>query len=180
LGLLDPTVAAARLLNLGWTNPDVVLLLADARGKLATMQARAVAAADRAKAKQLKELTQLNKAHAKAISDNVAHLRRLFPQRQLKKWLTEGIASEDWVGARLAEQQYPAEVIGALIADWTREKGQAPGPQLLPPPLPPPPPVAPPAPVHTTIQPTTGGTIPATAITVIPGGTNATIPPINP
>jgi hypothetical protein len=166
-GMLTPAVATARLANLGWTAPDIALQLAEAEGGLAKMQATATAAQARAAQRAQRQLESVNKQHAAAITANQKRLKALTSLSDLKTWLTEGLASEEWVTERLRGQGYPDDEIAARLIEWQKTKKSAPGPQLLPPELPPAQSRPAPPPPSTTVVGGTGKVV---------GGTG-TIPP---
>jgi hypothetical protein len=148
-GLLGTDIAAARLLNLGWTAPDVALQLAEATAKLGKLQATAAAAQAKSRGQAAKIQEALVHQHQRAAAAAQAALKRLTPLSQLKRWFKEGVLSQDFIGARLLAMGYPQWEIDALFQDWgappatTGKKGAAaaaaPATSPPPPPAPAPP-----------------------------------------
>jgi hypothetical protein len=167
-GFMTAQQARVRLLNLGWTDPDLALLLSEASHKLLQLRAKAASDKEKAAAKAAAQIVATNKQHFQEVRSNQALLRTMLPQGQLKKWLLAEQATEEWVRDRLAEQGYTPDVIQALIDSWRSVKGQT-GPLDLPPQPPPSPPAPPPPPPPPTVI--TGG-----GPAKIPGGPPATIP----
>lgn len=110
-GLLPFDEARRRLENLGWSQPDTLLHLAEIQLDVNKVQAAAVQAAQKTQRAQAKELERLIKLSQQQQERMVAELRRLTPVSTLKKWLKLGIISERFFQERMATLGYPANEI---------------------------------------------------------------------
>jgi hypothetical protein len=116
-GLLSPEQARARLLTLGYDDPDALLLLREADLSIRKTQAKALASADKMRAAQIRAQERAVK-EAQAVKDKAqAKLKRLTPIAKLTKWLSRGIASEGYVRDRMSAMGYPDDVINEYIAE---------------------------------------------------------------
>jgi hypothetical protein len=116
-GLLSPEQARARLLTLGYDDPDALLLLREADLSIRKTQAKALASADKQRAAQIRAQERAVK-EAQAVKDKAqAKLKRLTPIAKLTKWLSRGIASEGYVRDRMSAMGYPDDVINEYIAE---------------------------------------------------------------
>lgn len=110
-GLLPFDEARRRLENLGWSQPDTLLHLAEIQLDINKVQVAAIQAADKTQRAQAKELERLIKLSQQQQERMVAELRRLTPVATLKKWLKLGIVSEAFFQQRMATLGYPANEI---------------------------------------------------------------------
>lgn len=122
-GLLDSEVARQRLLNLGWGDPDLTLLLADSAAKLARAAARVQqlnAKSEQSAATQALKLARAAEAQARSLRQQ---LRGIAPMSTLRRWFKEGLLTEqeflDYAIARgyppADADKYLAEAIQARI-----------------------------------------------------------------
>lgn len=139
-GLLSAPDATNRLVNLGWSAPDVLVMMASADHCLATAQGKAIAAQERAAAKRAHELEAAQAKLLAGAKKIQADLKALTPLATLKKWLLANVVSQAYVRARLLAMGYPIDIANGYIYEWLGGSGAAP----IPPP--PPPPQTPPKP----------------------------------
>lgn len=117
-GRLSMEVGRQRLLNLGWTNPDALLLLADAQSQIDDAHAKAVKAETQARTKAQRDMEAVVR-RCKSLGDSVqASLRRMTPLAQLKQLYTDEIVSHKWISERLALMGYTDDVATAYLAEW--------------------------------------------------------------
>lgn len=110
-GLLPFDEARRRLENLGWSQPDTLLHLAEIQLDVNKIGVAAVQAAQKTARAQAKELERLIKLSQQQQERMIAELRRLTPVSTLKKWLKLGIISERFFQERMATLRYPANEI---------------------------------------------------------------------
>jgi hypothetical protein len=116
-GLLSVDQARARLTTLGYADPDALLLLREADLAVRKTQAKALAAADKQRAAQIRAQERAVR-EAQTIKDKAqAKLKRLTPIAKLTKWLSRGIASEGYVRDRMSAMGYPPDVIDEYIQE---------------------------------------------------------------
>lgn len=109
-GSMTAAVARQRLVNLGWLDPDAVMLLAEAQGKLLTLQGRAIKAADSERKKRAAELMKVQRDLEKQANLVQGALRRQTPVSTLQRWLKKGLISSSQMIARLQQQGYSPDV----------------------------------------------------------------------
>lgn len=117
-GRMTVQVATARLTNLGWTAPDMLLMLAEAQAKAAELEAKSVKAEELAAGKRQRALEANRKRALKVVTDAEAHLRKLTPVGMLKRLVCEAIVSPGWAGARLLAMGYDPDTVDLYIKDW--------------------------------------------------------------
>jgi hypothetical protein len=121
-GLLSVPEARARLLTLGYADPDALLMLREADLNVRSAAAKALASADKQRAAQIRAQEKAVK-DAQSLKDKAqAKLKRLTPLGKLQKWLSRGITSEGYVRDRMSAMGYPTEVID----DYVKEAGLPP------------------------------------------------------
>jgi hypothetical protein len=122
--------ARRRLSNLGWTDPDLMLLVGEGEGKLAELRARSEQAQAKAAAAQAKELERLSR-EAEAEQKRIrTEANRVAPRSTLTKWLQDGIITRDDFYALMRERGFPEEEIDRYYADATRPP--QPKPRVVP------------------------------------------------
>lgn len=90
-GLLTADLADVRLRNLGWSQPDALLLLADVEHKVAATAAKAQqAAAVKTSKAAAQAVSQIEKTHKQAVGA----LKTQAGQATLSKWLKDGLITE--------------------------------------------------------------------------------------
>jgi len=129
-GFLTPAEAAQRLRNLGWSEPDTLLHLAEIQANVNQIQARTAQAAVKSSRAQAKEIERLIQETSRQQKELRAELRRLTPVSTVKKWLKTGIISQAFFQTRLAAMGYPASEIllhmqEALSDGANQQNGQA-------------------------------------------------------
>lgn len=124
-GRIPYAVALGRLANLGWQNPDALLLLDKARRDAGELEAR-VADTDRMpKQKRQKELEGVV-ARCTKLRDKVqADLRRMTPLSAIKRWLLDHIVSVPWARERMLLMGYDDSVVSNYIQSWGIEEDKA-------------------------------------------------------
>jgi hypothetical protein len=111
LGFISLDDAVSRLSNIGWQSPEIIVLVAEAQRKLALNQQRALAAAERNRAQQAKELERVIKEGKQAVKTAQSQLRTLTPVNTVLKWLRKGVVNEQYVRQRLFSSGYsPADI----------------------------------------------------------------------
>jgi hypothetical protein len=120
-GTLPPAQAAQRLANIGWTQPDIVLLLRSAAGTLRQLQARQITQAQGAARKNARGLAQVRKESIALQRQVETDLRRIQPIAQIKKLLGKGIITNRTAIARLLAQGYPPQAVAEYLALWKGE-----------------------------------------------------------
>jgi hypothetical protein len=122
-GLLDIPTAKIRLINLGWRDPDLMLLLAEAQQKIQQRQAKAQLAAQKADKAAAKETAKLISDAQKQVKQLQAQLRRTQPLSRLKKWLKAGIVTEDYVRQRMLQSGFSDQAADLYIREWSNGEG---------------------------------------------------------
>lgn len=110
VGLIDAATAAIRLANLGWSNVDNLIQLAETGQKINKATVAAQAKDEKARAAQAKHLEALHKqavAATKAIEGRVA---KLTPVAKMQKWLAAGNITEQYFLNRLQAMGIPPDV----------------------------------------------------------------------
>jgi hypothetical protein len=122
--------ARRRLSNLGWTDPDLMLLLGEGEYKLAELRAKSEQAQARAAAQQAKELERLSR-EAEAERKRIrTEANRVAPRSTLTKWVQDGIITRDDFYALMRERGFPQEEIDRYYADATTPR--PPRPRVVP------------------------------------------------
>lgn len=123
--LLDRGGALTRLHNVGWSDPDIELLLQDADLAADQALARAAAAQGKQKAQQAKAAEKSLAGLGKATKALQSQLKKLTPLVTLKVWLGKNIISELFFRKRMAYMGFPPadieanfeEVVKGMTAD---------------------------------------------------------------
>lgn len=116
-GMLSYDEAYRRLGNLGWDQPDAVLLLAEAEASLRDREQRAAKASERDAKARARELERLAKQADAQAAKLRADANRVAPRGVLYKWLQEAIISEDQFRDMMRQRGYPDD----LIEDYIRQ-----------------------------------------------------------
>lgn len=127
-GLLDREVAAARLQNLGWTDPDLTLSLAESLASLSRLQNRNQALAARSQQAAARAALKAARDAESTARQLRSKLRGIASRPVLQKWYKEGLIDDtgfiDYMQARGYDDdstlKYLAEAQGMRI------KAQAP------------------------------------------------------
>lgn len=130
-GRIDAAEGARRLANLDWSQPDVLLLLADAEGSLANLQARQRKLAESDAAKRARELERLAREAAAQGKRLVSEANRVAPRGVLTRWMIDGVISQDEYRQGMRDRGYPDNLIDDYIRDATTPK--PPRPKVAPP-----------------------------------------------
>lgn len=128
-GFLSPAEAANRLRNLGWSEPDTLLHLAEIQANVNQVQARQAQTEVKSRRSAAKEIERLIQETTSQQERLRSDLRRLTPVTTVKKWLKTGIISQAFFQTRLAAMGYPASEIllhmaEALSGSATETNGQ--------------------------------------------------------
>lgn len=116
-GILSVPDLVGRLTNLGYEQPDIAGMIAEAELCAQALAARAAAAAARQAAAQQRALIQAQKQAAMAIQSARRQLASHGSPSQLRKWFCEGHIGEPEVYGRLEFLGWPDIDIARLIGD---------------------------------------------------------------
>lgn len=114
-GLLTRQQALLRLENLGWTNPDALLLLKDIQLQIAKDQAKAIAAVEAKTAKEEAETVKLLKQAEGYKNQLKSRLTEITPPATILKWYRQGIWSEGQARSRLSLLGYPDDIASDML-----------------------------------------------------------------
>jgi hypothetical protein len=128
-GAVDGNSAYIRLQNLGWDNPDILLMVSEAQSKLAELQARRRKAIDRDAKQQAKALRDAQRETQRLLRQLQADQRRATPRTTLDRWLCDGIISEGWYLRQMAAMGYEPQISQGYLEDAIRKKACAPAPE---------------------------------------------------
>lgn len=120
-GLLPVQEAGRRLHNLGWSNIDVLLHLADSRVDVLKASARQAQVADAARRKQAAEISKIQQTLAKKQQELQSELRRLTPIAKLQEWYKLGIVSERFFLERSIQMGYDAQTASVYLSEAKTE-----------------------------------------------------------
>jgi hypothetical protein len=129
-GRISADEARRRLANLGWSDPDTILLLAEAESNLDKLRAREQKQAQADEAKRVRELDRLAKQAEAEAKRLIAERNRIAPRGVWTKWLIDGIVSQDEFRQAMRERNYPDDMIDDYIRDALRPK--PPKPRVAP------------------------------------------------
>lgn len=121
-GFITNQAAVARLLNIGWTNVDTLLLLAEGNARIANANAKVVQAGNKAQERTAKELERIARQHATDIEKVRGNLRRIYPLTKLNRLLKLGKLDQDSYNEKLKLQGYDDEAIALQLLDMIPEK----------------------------------------------------------
>lgn len=116
-----------RLTNLGYQQPDIAGMVAEAELCALTIAARAAAAVQKAAEKQARALIAAQKAAAQAITQARRALASHGSPAQLRKWFCEGNIGQPELYSRLQFLGWPDIDIARLVADCKTGKGKSRG-----------------------------------------------------
>jgi hypothetical protein len=116
-GLLSAEIARARLVNLGYTNPDAVLLLAQAEQDIAHQEAKAIASQEREGAKQAKTIEHAISLSEKSKARLQHQLCRTTPVGTLKRWFARYLIGENYFLSRLKFCGYTDDVAHKFLQE---------------------------------------------------------------
>lgn len=133
-GMMTPQQGRDYLANLGWTNPDLALFLAEAQGKALKLRGQAIRAADMDRRRRTAELDRIRREQIRNINSIQQALRRATPVSTLQRWLRKGQVTRAYVVTRLEQmgytpalaQQYATDAIQlvpvATLQRWLRKR----------------------------------------------------------
>lgn len=116
-GLITVAEVTTRLTNLGWSNADSLTMLREAQQHIVSLRGRTLAAAQRTRAQQAKELSQVAKDAQKVQKQAVLDLRSAMPRTSIQSWLRKGLVSANYARTRLLEQKWPVSSIELWIQE---------------------------------------------------------------
>lgn len=117
-GQLNRDVGALRLENLGWTKPDVLLLIADAQAASNKLHAAAEKATEMATTKKQRELERVQKEAIALAKSTQARLRTMTPIATLEKWVCNAQVSPEWARARLLAMGIDPPIAQGYLDQW--------------------------------------------------------------
>jgi len=109
--------AIARLGRLGWTQPDQLVLVADAQRVFAERQAKAAAGQERTRRAQAKDLERLADEAEKQVKKFRAELNRIEPMAMLKRLAAKGEITREQYEQALTVRGLPPSSIWRTLAD---------------------------------------------------------------
>lgn len=123
-GRMSMTDASRRLENLGWDNPDLTLLLAEAEGKALVLRAQAIRAADRDRRSRVAQLDKIRREMAAAQKQVEAAIRRQTPVATLQRWLRKREITRDRFIRRMMQMGYDLPTSELYAEDALRPEPQ--------------------------------------------------------
>jgi hypothetical protein len=126
-GYLSATVGRQRLKNLGWQDPDVMLMIAEADHALQAMKTKQQKLAATAEKDRVKQLVQLQKQQQTALKQTQSIIKQHSSPAKLVKWYAAHIIDETLFRSRLSAMGYDQTDINGLFDEATlaREKVDA-------------------------------------------------------
>jgi hypothetical protein len=125
-GRMTVSDARARLVNLGWQDPDLLMLSEEAQAKLDTLRQKEAKALESLAEKRARQVARLAKDAQSEHKRLVTEANRIAPLSVLSRWLREGEMSETEFRDQLAARDYPAQDIDRYVADARRTKPSKP------------------------------------------------------
>lgn len=122
-GSLTTPQAIVMLRNLGYTDADTRLYLADAQQKLLKIEQGRLAAADKAGKARSRQLEKMAKAAEKQHKDTVRAMIKDMPVSKLEKWLKLNIVGKAYFERRMLAYGYSPEEITYRIEEVCKSKG---------------------------------------------------------
>jgi len=134
-GLLPVAAARQRLLNLGWSEVDAALALAESEATLRSLQSHAIDAAAKRRSSAIAQLSKLQKSHESQVKSLQSRARQVLPRATLAKWYKNGTVGKEYAIKTLIAQGEPKDIAELYIEDWDSGKqptvrkgsGQVPG-----------------------------------------------------
>jgi hypothetical protein len=114
-GAITPADAANRLTNLGWTRPDVKVMIKEAEYKEKELNAREMSAASHQKAEQAKQLEEAAEESYKQTRRLQDALRKATSPATLQSWFAKGIIGTNYFFRRTAAMGIPRDEAEALL-----------------------------------------------------------------
>lgn len=124
-GFLDETTVRSRLVNLGWSDPDLTLLVLEARRKRETAEARAAAAAEREKIQAASQLAREVAAQQRLLKQTQSRLCGMVSVSRMIKWYANRWISQSYLLTRLRYCGYTEDVIGGYIFEAEQARAKA-------------------------------------------------------
>lgn len=128
-GFIPEATALQRLVNLGWSEPDAVLHMAEAHRTLAMLLAQQQAAAQRAASAQGRALEAIAAAHQKAAADALKKAEAAEPLRDLKKFYHDGVITAAELEQRMTQYGYSNAFIAWTVKDLQSKPAKQPKPK---------------------------------------------------
>jgi hypothetical protein len=118
-GHLSAVVGRQRLLNLGWQQPDVMLMIAEAEHALAAMQTKQQQLAAKAESGRVKQLVQLQKQQQTALKQTQSLIKQHSSPGKLVSWYAKHIIDETLFRSRLSAMGYDLPDIEGMFREAT-------------------------------------------------------------
>lgn len=125
LGLLPVAVARQRLVNLGWQQADVLLMLAEARGALRVRRGKALAAELKRQDGAASAVAKLLRQAKTQQRELVGRLKQLASPTRLRKWYVRGIITEPQLREALLERGIGEPWAEAWVKEAVSERTEA-------------------------------------------------------
>lgn len=116
-GLITLEEVQSRLTKLGWSEPDQLTLLREVRLHVERLQGRILAAGERQRKTQAKELASVARQASNTQKQAIQALRQAMPRVSIQSWLRKGLVNAAYARAKLTEQGWPSPTIEL----WIRE-----------------------------------------------------------
>lgn len=138
-GIINAAVVSLRLQNLGWTVPDIQLLLVEQQREVAIAQAKAAAALAKTQQEQQAAQAKLAAAHQRAAAAAAAKASKNADTGQLERWYERGIISANQFNTRMASLGWsPLDIsnsrnyIDSVVAAKPKKQAKQPKPPKQP------------------------------------------------
>lgn len=116
-GYINQADAAQRLSNLGFADPDVVLLMAEAQRKRTETEAKALASADRQQHQRASDLQRARADAIRHVRELESEIKRITPTGRLQAWVKKGIVSDKFFLDRMEAAGYPIEAANFYLRE---------------------------------------------------------------
>lgn len=121
-GYMDAATAQQRLVNLGWSNPDLAIMLADADSRLLEREQKAHAAEAKTAQAAAKAQAKLAAEAQKQAGEMARKASKQASQGTLVKWYVDGVIDESDLREQLAARGYDPGYIDAYVRDANIKK----------------------------------------------------------
>jgi hypothetical protein len=110
-GIITNAVAQQRLINLGWSQPDLVLLMSEIALKEKQIKAKAQSADTKARQAKAKALQEAHKQATQMAAQSLKALKAVAPLSKLVAWYKNGVIDRETLVSVLRQQGYTEQVI---------------------------------------------------------------------
>ena len=125
-GYLTRNQALQRLVNLGWDNADILLLLRDVQAQIAQDTAKTIAAAEAQKTREEGAVIRQLQKTAGLAHALMSRLKTITPPAKVIQWYKAGLWTEQAARDRLRLLGYTDEVIDTMLLQALESKGSKP------------------------------------------------------